>query len=108
MCNPYPNQKKYILGVAEGAREALALPSDTFSRSYYLNPAVGDVIQVAAEQEIYFAGTELDSNYKDMDKLYVACKGNEAAFQYRIVSGYKNASLNLYNSLKSILSYLTY
>ncbi|MBP5483873.1 MAG: hypothetical protein J6X99_06425 [Bacteroidales bacterium] len=104
----YPNQKKYILGVAEGAREALALPSDTFSRSYYLNPAVGDVIQVAAEQEIYFAGTELDSNYKDMDKLYVACKGNEAAFQYRIVRGYKNASLNLYNSLKSILSYLTY
>ena len=86
----------------------MALPSDTFSRSYYLNPAVGDVIQVAAEQEIYFAGTELDSNYKDMDKLYVACKGNEAAFQYRIVRGYKNASLNLYNSLKSILSYLTY
>ena len=106
--NKYPNQKKYVLGVEGGAREALALPSDTFSRSFYLNPAAGDVIRVAEGQEIYFAGTELDSHYKDMDKLYVACKKNDAAFQYRIVRGYSNPSLNLYNSFKSILSYFNY
>ena len=104
----YPNQKKYVLGVEDGAREALALPSGTFSRSFYLNPAVGDVIQVAEGQEIFFAGTELDSNYKDMDKLYIACKKNDAAFQYRIVRGYKNKSLNIINSFKSILSYFNY
>ena len=43
-----------------------------------------------------------------MDKLYVACKKNDAAFQYRIVRGYSNPSLNLYNSFKSILSYFNY
>lgn len=103
----YPHQKKYILGVEEGAREALSLPSATFSRSYYLNPAVG-TIQVTSGQEVYFAGTEQDNHYRDMDKLYIACKQNEAAFEYRVVRSYKNASLNLYNSMKSIISYLTY
>ena len=48
------------------------------------------------------------SNYKDMDKLYIACKKNDAAFQYRIVRGYKNKSLNIINSFKSILSYFNY
>ena len=104
----YPHQKKYVLGVGEGAREALALPSNTFSRSYYLNPAVGSTLQVAEDQEIYFAGTELDTHYRDMDKLYIACKDNKAAFEYRVVRAYKNPSLNLYNSLKSILSYITF
>lgn len=104
----YPGQKKYVLGVEEGAKEALALPSATFSRSFYLNPAVGSTIQVTSGQEIYFAGTEQDTHYRDMDKLYIACKQSEAAFEYRVVRSYKNASLNLYNSMKSIISYFTY
>ncbi len=65
-------------------------------------------IQVTSGQEIYFAGTETDSHYRDMDKLYIACKQNEAAFEYRVVRSYKNASLNLYNSMKSIISHFTY
>ena len=104
----YPHQKKYVLGIENGANDALALPSDTFSRSFYINPVVGNSIHVTNGQEIFFAGTDLDNNYQDMDKLYVACKQNDAAFQYRVVRGGKSASANLYNSMKSILSYFTY
>ncbi len=104
----YPNKKKYVLGVKEGAAEALALPSDTFAASYYLNPAAGEIINVVSGQKVYFAGTDLDANYQDMDRLYIACKQHEAEFEYRVVRGYKNASLNLFNSMKSLLSYFNY
>ena len=43
-----------------------------------------------------------------MDRLYIACKQHEAEFEYRVVRGYKNASLNLFNSMKSLLSYFNY
>ena len=104
----YPDQKRYVLGIGSGAAAALALPSDTFSCSYYLNPAVGDTIHVSDGQKIYFAGTDLDSNYWDMDKLYCACKQNNAAFEYRIVRGSTSGLYNLGKSLQSIKTFISY
>ena len=104
----YPSQKRLVLGVESGAEAALALPPDTFSRSYYLNPAVGESFKVASGQEIYFAGTDLDTNYRDMDRLYCACKQQDAAFEYRIVRGSNSRIHNLVKSLQSIKSYISF
>ncbi len=105
----YPGEKRYVLGIEAGAAPALALSSNTFARSFYLNPVVGDHFNVSEDQEIYFAGTDLDAHYRDMDRLYCACKGGKAAFEYRIVNGKSGAPLyNLDRSLQSILSYITY
>ena len=104
----YPCSRKYVLGVEAGAAAALALPADTFSRSYYLNPVTGDSFNVKESQEICFAGTDLDSNYWDMDKLYCACKRNGASFEYRIVNGNASRTKNLTASLQSIKSYISY
>ena len=104
----HPCSKRFVLGIEEGAAAALALPSDTFSRSYYLNPIVGESFNVSENQAIYFAGTDVDANYWDMDKLYCACKRNGAAFEYRIVDGTNSSAYNLNNSLQSIKSYISY
>ncbi|MBO7071253.1 MAG: esterase family protein [Bacteroidales bacterium] len=104
----YPGQKKYVLGIESGAAEALALPSETFSCSYYLNPVVGSDFNVANGQKIYFAGTDLDANYKDMDRLYCTCKQNSASFEYRIVRGSESRIYNLVKSLESIKSYISF
>ena len=104
----YNWQKKYVLGIEDGAASALALPSGTFSRSYYLNPTVGNNYNVSAEQEIYFAGTDVDANYWDMDKLYCACKQNNATFEYRVVNGNSSRLYNLSKSLESIISYISF
>ena len=104
----YPSQRKQVLGIEAGAAAALALPSDRFARSYYLNPTVGSSVNVVSGQSIFFAGTDLDANYRDMDKLYVACKRNDAAFEYRIVRGSNTHLYNLCKSLESIKTYITY
>ena len=104
----YPGEKRQVVGIEDGAAAALALPSDTFARSYYLNPAVGDIFNVSENQEIYFAGTDLDANYWDMDRLYCACKQQNAAFEYRVVKGNTSHLYNLSKSLESIKSYITY
>ena len=104
----YPSQKRYVLGVEAAAAAALALPSDTFARSYYLNPVVGEKFNVVSGQKIYFAGSDLDANYKDMDKLYYACKQSEADFEYRIVRGSESHIYKLEKSLKAIKTYITF
>ena len=104
----YPNTKKLVLGYGKGAAAALALPSDTFKRSYYVNPAVGDVLNVAKDQAIYFCGTDDDPNYAGMNALYNACKKNGAKFEYRIVNAYKNPLYNITNSLSTIKSNIYY
>ena len=104
----YPNTKKLVLGYGQGAKEALALPSSTFKRSYYVNPAVGDTFNVTKDQEIYFCGTDDDSNYQGMNSLYNACKKKGAKFEYRIVNAYKNSLYNILSSIDSIKSYIYY
>lgn len=104
----YPHQKQCVLGVEGGAAAALALPSGTFAKSYYLNPAVGESFNVTGGQEICFAGTDIDNNYWDMDRLYCACKQQGAAFEYRIVNGNASHLYNLTKSLQAIKSYITY
>ena len=98
----YPNTKKLVLGYGEGAKEALALPSGTFKRSYYVNPATPEALNVAKDQEILFCGTDDDSNYQGMNALYNACKNNGATFEYRIVNDYKNPLYNILSSIKTI------
>ncbi len=104
----YPNTKKLVLGYGKGAAEALAMPSETFKRSYYINPAVGQTLNVAKDQEIYFCGTEDDDNYKGMNALYNACKGNDAKFEYRIVQASQDPICNIVSSLSSIKQFLYY
>lgn len=104
----YPATKKCVLGIESGAAVALALSSDTFSSSYYLNPVVGNDFNVANGQKIYFAGTDLDANYRDMDRLYCTCKQNKASFEYRIVRGSESRIYNLVKSLESIKSYISF
>ena len=104
----YPNTKKLVLGYGEGAKDALALPSGTFRRSYYVNPSTGDKPNVARDQEIYFCGTDDDSNYQGMNTLYNACKNNGAKFEYRIVNAYKDPVYNILSSLSAIKSYIYY
>ncbi|MBO4434567.1 MAG: esterase family protein [Bacteroidales bacterium] len=104
----YPHQKEFVLGIEAGAASALALPSDTFEAGYYLNPALGSDMNVANGQKIYFAGTDLDANYRDMDRLYVACKQGGASFEYRIVRGSSSHLYNLVKSLESIKSYISF
>ncbi len=104
----YPNDKKLVLGYGQGAEAALALPSDTFKRSYYINPSVGETINVAKDQTIYFCGTDDDSNYLGMNKLYNACKNNGAKFEYRIVNAYKDPIYNIMSSISSIKSNIYY
>ena len=104
----YPNTKKLVLGYGNGAAEALALPSGTFKRTYYVNPAVGETFNVAKDQEIYFCGTDDDSNYQGMNALYNACKNNGAKFEYRIVNAYKDPVYNIVSSLATIKSNIYY
>ena len=104
----YSNTKKLVLGYGKGAAAALALPSDTFKRSYYINPAVGDVLNVAKDQSIYFCGTDDDSNYAGMNALYNACKKNGATFEYRIVNAYNDPLYNIISSLRTIKSNIYY
>lgn len=104
----YTCSKRFVLGIEDGAQAALALPSDTFSSSFYLNPVVGDTFNVTSGQKIYFAGTDMDSNYKDMDKLYCACKQKKAEFEYRIVNGTASHSYNLAKSMESLKYYITF
>ena len=104
----YPNTKKLVLGYGQGAKETLALPSSTFKRSYYVNPAVGDTFNVTKDQEIYFCGTDEDANYQGMNALYNACKKKGAKFEYRIVNAYKNPLYNILSSIDSIKSYIYY
>ena len=104
----YPNGKKLVLGYGEGAKEALALPSSTFKRSYYVNPAVPETLNVAKDQEIFFCGTDDDSNYLGMNALYNACKNNGATFEYRIVNAYNNPAYNILSSLATIKSNIYY
>jgi len=104
----YPNTKKLVLGYGNGAKEALALPSGTFRRSYYVNPATGDSPSVAKDQEIYFCGTDDDGNYRGMNILYNACKKNGARFEYRIVNAVKDPLYNIISSLTAIKSYIYY
>lgn len=100
--------KKLVLGVESGAAPALALPSNTFSRSFYINPVLGSKYNVAAGQEIFFAGTDVDANYWDVDKLYIACKKINASFEYRIVNGDSSHISNLIKSLESIKYNITF
>ena len=100
--------KSFVLGVESGAAAALALPSNTFSRSFYLNPTLGSKYNVATGQEIFFAGTDVDANYWDADKLYYACKKNNASFEYRIVNGNADHISNLIKSLESIKYNITF
>ena len=104
----YPAQKKYVLAIGAAAADALTFSSDTFARSLFINPKLGPEYQVAKGQEIYFAGTDLDANYRDMDKLYVACKQNGASFEYRIVRGGSSELYNLDKSIQSIKYYITH
>ena len=98
----YPNTKKLVLGYGQGAKDALALPSGTFRRSYYVNPAIESVPDVAKDQAIYFCGTDDDANYRGMNLLYNACKDNGAQFEYRIVNAYKDPVYNILSSLATI------
>ena len=104
----YPNNKKLVLGYGEGAAEALALPSATFKRSYYINPAVGETFNVVKDQDIYFCGTEDDSNYMGMNALYNACKSKGAKFEYRIIQASDDPAYNIVSSFNSIKSYFYY
>ena len=104
----YPNTKKLVLGYGSGAAEALALPSGTFKRSYYVNPAVPEALNVAKDQEIYFCGTDDDSNYQGMNALYNACKDNGTKFEYRIVNAYGDPVYNIISSLSTIKSNIYY
>ena len=98
----YTNTKKLVLGYGQGAEAALALPSDTFKRSYYINPAAGSSPNVAKDQSIYFCGTDDDANYLGMNTLYNACKNNGATFEYRIVNAYLDPLYNILSSLGTI------
>lgn len=104
----YTLTKNLVLGIGEGAAQALALPTDTFKRHYFINPQVEENVHVVYEQEIYFAGTDVDSNYWGMNALYNACKKAEAKFEYRVVKGYKNSNIDTINSLATIKSLLYY
>lgn len=104
----YPNNKKLVMGINQGAAQALALPFDTFKRAYYINPAVGEMINVAKDQDIYFAGTDHDSNYQGMNALYNACKKKDAKFEYRIIKGYKDPVWDLLKSFEQIQGQLYY
>ena len=104
----YPNTKKLVLGYGQGAKEALSLPSGTFKRSYYVNPATPETLNVAKDQEIFFCGTDDDSNYQGMNVLYNTCKKNGAKFEYRIVNAYKNPTYNILSSLATIKSNIYY
>lgn len=104
----YPNTKKLVLGIGDAAKEALAYPAGTFKRNYYINPACDQDVSVVKGQEVYFAGTDNDSNYQGMDYLYYACKNNEANFEYRIVNASDHPLHNILNSIKSIKSFIYY
>lgn len=104
----YAITKKLVLGYGKGAAAALALPSGTFKRSYYVNPDAGNKPNVAKDQEIYFCGTDDDSNYQGMNTLYNACKDQGAKFEYRIVNACEDPLQNILSSLKTIKSYIYY
>ncbi len=104
----YSNDKKQVLGLGDGAHDALAMPSETFNRSYYINPNIQEVPSIAKDQEVYFAGSDEDANYLGMNRLYNACKKNEATFEYRIVNSEEDAWADISNSLTAIKSYINY
>lgn len=104
----YPNNKKLVMGYGKGAEAALALPADTFRRSYYINPAVGANPNVEYDQDIYFCGTDDDTNYQGMNTLYNVCKNKGARFEYRIVNAYNDPYWNIISSLSTIKSKIYY
>lgn len=104
----YPNTKKLVMGINQGAQEALALPANTFKRYYFLNPACPDNVPITQDQEVYFAGTDTGSNYQGMNHLYNACKKNGAKFEYRIVKGYGDPVWDMLSSFAEIKSQLFY
>ena len=100
--------KSLVLGIAEGAEDILNTPADTFKRYYFINPKVGNNPLIEKDQEIYFAGTETDSYYWDMDALYSACKKNEAKFEYRVINSSNDKTQNILKSIETIKSFIYY
>lgn len=104
----YTLNAKQVFGIGAAAKQALGLPAGSFSRYYFLNPQIDNSADVVKGQAVFFAGTDLSSNYQGMNALYNLCKKRGADFEYRIVRGSADPLTDILSSLKTIYSQLTY